>query len=73
MYKPSVCTCGKREKRKDACINQASVPAESGRSGKAHVQTKRLYLRKVGEAESACTNRALIPAKIWMPESMGTI
>ncbi len=61
MYKPSVCTCGKWEKRKDACINQASVPAESGRSGKAHIQTKRLYLRKVREAEkrmykpSVCT------------------
>ena len=60
-YKSSESTCGKWEKRKDACINQASVPAESGRSGKAHVQTKRLYLRKVGEAEkrmykpSVCT------------------
>ena len=50
-YKSSESTCGKWEKRKDACINQASVPAESGRSGKAHVQTKRLYLRKAGEVE----------------------
>ena len=60
-YKSSENTCGKREKWKSACINRASVPAESGRSGKAQVQTERGYLRKVREVErrmykpSVCT------------------
>ena len=34
MYKSSESTCGKWEKRKSACTNQASVPAVSVRGGK---------------------------------------
>ena len=61
MYKSSESTCGKWEKWKDAGINRARIPAESARSGKVQVQTKRLYLRKAEEAEkrrykpSVCT------------------
>ena len=50
MYGGGNCTCGKREEPGSARTAAGNVPAESGKSRKAHVRRREMYLRKAGRA-----------------------